>query len=1623
MSINDDNIKATFEFQVTGNPVKDIQGLLEVLSRVETVAVASAESLEKFNQRAKATALRGAISELKAYAQALKDVGNAARKVPEHQDRLKLDPSYQKARDTLPVQDSGAWKGELQRRISVENGILAQQQKRQKALSDLAVAQANEQWREQQKVIQAQKDQANAAIRAQEQYYNSLANTRYALHDVSRTATIAAAALTAVFAVPIAKFASYQQEFASVARTVQLLDEDVDALRDSFVDLTTDIPSSFSGLAQIGTLAGQLDIGAESVANFTEIVAKFAATTNVTAQTAAEEIGRTAQLTQTSAAEYENLASAIYQVGVTSVATESEILAMMSSIATAGNLAGLSNTQIVALAGSLSSLGIQPEAARGSLQRLFNLIENGAKSSTDATARLVQLTGMGSEELQRLWKDGMGGSQVVFSAFIRGLGAIQDAGENTTNILREMGVYQVRDQRLLQVLSNNTEVYAKALNEANTAYANGNALSEGYAKQTDNLANNFQRLLNTMGGILSEIGEGPGTVLNELIKLLTGVGQALLNISRNPLARVFTTAAIAVAALFAGIAGYIAIASRMQASVFAMQQAFHGLSNAHVSTSFSLWNLSRELFKASLAFKSGVTSGGQFNATLHQTTVAAEEAAVGLASTTGMSNAMGVSFKVSAALGSVLRATLIGIGKAGVIMAALSLAIWAVDEALAAFSSDAEKAERFWGAFDSTGLVEAIKADTEAAKDGAKVYREITIEQGKADDQGRKWSTTLQDLAGMQATTGDEISRTTSAIEDQTLALGKNVVAQMAKDFAAKPEIVESWRQNGLVLEQVGFSLKKYYELLAEGGGKAKAYVEDMRAQLERLRVTENLNQNSGYMYADLVNAQEAMTTFGQAADTYEIQIQNATTSSEIFAVALEAMGIATEEATDSITIAGKEYANFSAYLKDSLDGVQNISDLNDAFRDLGQSLLDNGQAFDQFSEAGSENLSAVMDAVKQLQEMTGDDQTAFGANLLGFMAALQQQGVETGGELSFLGQMLNDTLGGTYNLDFNSEAAQQSILAVIDQAITMQNALVAAHATAMRLAGEAGNMRGYQTAQIDYNASTAKLAALEGIRETALQASLRAQDGMNSAVDKGTKANKKNASSTKKAARSIRDWVSDLRSVMGVADEFRWGVDDAWAAVVQAQQEAVTTMLETTYDMQAALDRATRAQQFSDDVQTMFYDVQEQAERAQEAVEDAMESIDSAYAKLQSLSSERTQLEYGLNVAVMYGDLLRAEEIRARLAELDVEEAKTQRDLAKAHEELTDAIESQNKTLVGNSQQAIKNRKIVRSLAGEYIDWINELIDGGASQQEVSDALQQSREDFMAQAQAMGFNVTELGAYISVFARSTETTKDGADAVRDLYDAWQEYILQLIQSGASQSKINAAIKAGRTEVANLGREMGLAPAQVKKYVDAFDGISKIVDKIPKDLTVKFSADMDPADKAIKEWRAKNTGGKGASSPINVPITTTLKGPSAYQAEKDRLFALYKGYASEYMKNGSDRARSNMQYYYDKWKKYYVGGFTGKGNKYEPAGVVHRGEYVVRKEDVNQNTGKPYFMEKTYNNTSSVAFPSVLMVELSPTDRAILAEGNGPVTLEIDGREVARTVNKVNRTATIRGTN
>lgn len=1676
--MTDEQVSGEFRFDVTGNGLKKLADLDALLKSVNSIGLVATKSVAKMTAALKAeeaavwkasAAYRSYTTSINKAVKAHNDLRKAAGtgavsptttartvKSPLDQASAIVDREAEKvARETARRQEKIAQEAsaflageDAKRAASAKASAKAQERAYREAAREAII--------EAQMITKAQVAQEAAterarvrALREQEAYLGKLSNTRYALYDVSRTAMRASIALGAVYLAPTIMAARFERSFASVARTVGIVGDAASELRDQFEDLSTSIPQSFDSLAQIGTLAGQLDIPAQSVAKFTETVAQFSATTNVGVEEAATNLGRVAQLTGTASDQYANLGSSIYQVGVTSVATESEILDMASQIATAGDLAGLTNTQIIALSGALASLGVQPEAARGSLQRIFNIIENGATSSTRATEKLAETTGMTIQQMQDLWKQGDDGSQEVFSAFVAGLERMQAAGENTTDFLKSMGINAVRDQRLLQVLANNTEVYTQALNNASSAYVDGTTLANAYNKQTDNVADNFTRLINTMTAFIAELGDSGG-VLNTVLKTLNLMGQAWLDFTRIPVLGWVLKATVGLSGMAAVITLSMAAMAQMRGAMYGLVTAATGVQGINASLTASFGALSKELATTVRMYVAGTLTGRSFQAAMasvgDQTVkTTAAQAAYNASTATGAVASSGMARQVLAMGGSMLKSV--------AILAAITAGVAALSWEYERFTEGAKgRANNLFGT-DDTALVQAMADDTAALAKGEKAYRTFTATQATSAKAVPEWQQALDAAAAGQDNLGTSVETTTDKIRTQTVAIGRNTQTAIAQMLAGSDQIKQAWMTYGEALTQNGFNLNDYVKQLAVNADDAITILTKKAAEAEeKLRQAQaNPNASGTGEVAYWTKVAEGYNQMIKAAEGVKTKVDEAVLSQQLFDAVLGKSTQAALQTKDAFAALGDETEGLgtdgtalSSAWTSVKDGLTAPYQMADSWEKLGEAIGKNGKAFDGLGAKARDNVSAVIDVLDQMQNAAGDNSAQFGTDVLGMMVSLQKQGIYTGDSLSFLGKILQSTLGGSYKLDFNSSEAQANILGVIDSAIAAQRSIMALQATAIATAsiavamGNVAQLGALQAAQAKYAAASDAVKSLEALRASALAASAAAQKRLNAGIKQGTEALRKNSGASKqntaahkKEARTLSDWVSELEQVMNAADNFRWGMQDAWRAVEKAQRDASVALVETVWNIEAAYDKFFSAQDYRDSITSLFYDVQEQAQDAADAVVEAANKIKDAQAELAGISSDKANLTYGLNVAIMYGDNLRADAIRAKLAELDAKQADTTLDLAKAQRDLQAAYDSQDKSLTGNTKQSIANRKIVQDLLGTYADYVKKLADGGASTEEIADAVAQAQADFMAQGTAMGFAASELTAYSQLFtsfASSTTTTSaDANEAVRKLYDSWQAYILKLVESGASQKEINRAIADGKAAVTALAQQMGLSQAEIKKYGDAFDGMIKIIAKIPKNVTVNVDADTDAATRAIKEFIAKNTGGKGASGGISVPVDVAYGGGKS----KDREHAedMMDKYAKLIMGTSNMAALTEYSKKWTYWqrqslKSLWTGGFTGRGNKYDEAGVVHKGEYVIPKQDVNQSTGLPYIMERANNisTTNNYAkMPSVIMVELSPTDRSLLAASGGTVVVQLDGRELATAVGKANSNSSVRG--
>lgn len=430
------------------------------------------------------------------------------------------------------------------------------------------------------------------------------------------------------------------------------------------------------------------------------------------------------------------------------------------------------------------------------------------------------------------------------------------------------------------------------------------------------------------------------------------------------------------------------------------------------------------------------------------------------------------------------------------------------------------------------------------------------------------------------------------------------------------------------------------------------------------------------------------------------------------------------------------------------------------------------------------------------------------------------------------------------------------------------------------------------------------------------------------------------------------------------------WG-NSAGNAGDSAQDAAnkIRTLKDYASDLKQVWDRAFEirfsGQQTIDAVRDSIQKLRDAAEASAKKVADLRNTIRSLSADAQALRSDISILEYYLRIANEYGDQKRATALEAELAKKRAELASKTSELADKNKELKKEQDSQNKTLEGNSQAARDNRKAVGDLVQQYQAHIGALASSGMSQQQLAVATERLRADFIRQATQLGYNRNELKKFEAAFG-----------------------------------DVSAAIKAVPPININI---KGLTPAQIA---------------------------LKEMEKSVRNLRS--TVGKG----INVPITTSSDNSGAVRAlqsqrdaYKAQLSALYKTLGGNSNTNTARLENAIRDLNQELARRGYAdGGFTGRGGKYEPKGIVHGGEYVFRKDQVDQSTGLPtqaalMSMMPTGSLPSRTVAPSMAgtgggaaMVSLTPATIQAIAQAlptgvilDGNIVGEVSSREYARS--------------
>ena len=312
---------------------------------------------------------------------------------------------------------------------------------------------------------------------------------------LSQAAVVASTAIAAVTVAAVNAGSEFESAFAGVKKTVEATEEEYTKLRQSILDMSKEIPSTAVEIAKVMETAGQLGIATEHLEEFTRVMINLGVSTNLSAEEAATALAKFANITNMDSADFERLGSVIVDLGNNFATTELDIVEMATRLAASGELVGLTESQIMALATAMSSVGIAAETGGSTMSKLLKKMQVAGELESEALNEYASIAGMTSEQFKQTFqKDAV----EALSAFIDGLNDTERNGKSAIVVLNDMGLNEVRLSNTILSLANANGLMTEAIKRANKAWKDNTALSTEAGKRYETMESKIQVFKNTL---------------------------------------------------------------------------------------------------------------------------------------------------------------------------------------------------------------------------------------------------------------------------------------------------------------------------------------------------------------------------------------------------------------------------------------------------------------------------------------------------------------------------------------------------------------------------------------------------------------------------------------------------------------------------------------------------------------------------------------------------------------------------------------------------------------------------------------------------------------------------------------------------------------------------------------------------------------------------------------------------------------------------------------------------------------------------------------------------------------------------------------------------------------------
>lgn len=306
---------------------------------------------------------------------------------------------------------------------------------------------------------------------------------------------------------------SWESAWAGVMKTVDDSPEGYAELEQELRGLAKTLPSTHAEIAGVAEAAGQLGVAREDVTGFTKTMVDLGESTNLTAEDAATNIAQISNVMGTMGREgaegVERFGATLVELGNNGASTESEILSMAQRIAGAAATVGASEVDVLALSNTLASMGVNAELGGGVVTRVLLKMRTAVDTGGESLEAFARVAGLSAEEFSTKFREAPVEAMDLLS---RGIGQANDAGENITATLGELGIKGTQETQVMLALANSGDLLSNSLEQGSDAWRENSALAEEAGKRYETAEsriaiawNNIKDAAIDVGGVIAPI--------------------------------------------------------------------------------------------------------------------------------------------------------------------------------------------------------------------------------------------------------------------------------------------------------------------------------------------------------------------------------------------------------------------------------------------------------------------------------------------------------------------------------------------------------------------------------------------------------------------------------------------------------------------------------------------------------------------------------------------------------------------------------------------------------------------------------------------------------------------------------------------------------------------------------------------------------------------------------------------------------------------------------------------------------------------------------------------------------------------------------------------------------------